>query len=399
MTFKLNMSNFHVTFSLFEALEQYLSSLEQTHVGGRKLSALHFDLNTKRVDMTFEDADPEVQGSLLAYYESAQGELKRECEMEFSSWKVRHLWGVTQADYRERSIGLLHQLFQSDFLQPKEDLLNREILKQARGELEKMGMAVEMAPHFALLCLLTKREKECFSFDDTSVLERYLQDHQDRLSPKSMSDFFRFKYSMELVAPFLAEDAPKGTRNRVKPQPDPKPRTKMTFQIVHQNTTLAHFNLIYGMICSEGWMEAGQEQAFLDLFSGQPSDCVLVWLGKDKEEKKVGVGTLKTLFAEMIRQKVISCPNNEYVALIEAHFQDESGQYLKNVKGSGGASQKTAPIVNQMVGLLKMGYEDLLQAFQRGEFRTTDEAMSDEIEEDFEDVRYTRREYYDEHYT
>lgn len=379
---------------LTEVLEQYLSSLEQIHVGGRKLSALHFDLKTKRVDMTFEDADPEVQGSLLAHYESAQGELKRECQLEFSRWQVRHRWGITQADYRERSIDLLHQLFQSDFLQPEEELLNREILKQAREELEKMGMEVEMAPHFALLCLLTKREKECFSFDDTSVLERYLQDNQDRLSPKSVSDFFRFKYSMELVAPHLAEDAPKVTRNRVKPQPEPETRTKTTFQIVHKHTTLAHFKLIYGMICSEGWMEAGQELAFLELFSGQPSDCVLVWLGKDKEEKKVGVGTLRELFAEMIRQNVVSCPNNEYVALIEAHFQDESGHYLKNVKGSGGANQKTAPIVKQMVRLLKMGYRELLQALQEGEFRTADEAMSDEIEEDFDDCRVNRQDCY-----
>ncbi len=353
-----------------ESLKSFLTELEEVRVGDRKLAMLTFDVRGGKVEVSFDDAEAEVRGSLLAHYESGAEGMKRTWRDEFETWKKRHYAGITREDYQERAEIELGELLKSEFLLPEADLLNKEKLSKAGAELEKMELPVKHAAKYALLCDLLKSENGVFSFDDTQALERYLELNEENLSRKSIIAFMRFKFTIELIKPLLSGLIEKGSRARVRAMNETAARTREVFSL--KNSTLPHMQLLWIMLTGLGWVKDEDEKGFLDLFGGEPSDCVVTWTGK------VGVGTLKELFAQMISKNIIQETNN-YVSVIESHFKDAGGRYLTNVKG-GKPNDRTSAEIERMLPKLKSTYD-----------------MTKDVAEDFGDQRYGRKEYMDEH--
>ncbi len=174
----------------------------------------------------------------------------------------------------------------------------------------------------------------------------------------------------------------RGTRNRVKAQPESAPRTQAVFRINPKTTSIDHIKLLYNELSRLGWLSAESQEEFLRLFSGKDNDCVITWHGRDKEtDKTVGVGTLRELFAELVKQNLVSCTSGEYISVLESHFRNAKGAYLANVKGSGRASSSTRPKVEWLIRMLKTSYGSVV----------------DNNDDDFNDIRYGHSEWLDDH--
>lgn len=162
----------------------------------------------------------------------------------------------------------------------------------------------------------------------------------------------------------------KSMRKRVKPAAETTVRTREVFRL--KNSTLPHMQLLWLYLSHLEWVSSEDMQAWLDLFGGEPSECVVIWSGK------VGVGTLKELFARLIVENIIQ-PMNNYVSVIESHFKDKNGNYLSNVKG-GKSNETTTAQIGRILPKLKRTYD-----------------ITAGIDEDFGDIRYGQKQYWDEH--
>lgn len=382
--------------AFIESWRGFLAELEATQVGGRRLSGITIDVKSGQVDLAFEDTAPRAKEARLAAYEQqAEGE-KRDWQKEFEIWQRKHFGSIRREDYQRRAEIELDLLLRSGFLLPDKDLLNREKLAKATAALERMKLPTERAAEYALLCDLLRVEDGLFSFADTERLERYLEEYGDSLSPRSITALVRFKYVTGLITPLLEELTARSRRTRVKPEEQAEARTREVFRLNPRLTSEAHFKLLYALLAGRGWLRAASEEEWLRLFGGTACSCVVTWTGRDSEGKQVGTGTLKELFAQMIRQQIVTCTNNEYLAVIESHFQDAGGQYLKNLK-SAKASQKNQPVVDDMVRLLRMPVAELMARLRQEEYLPPAEKLTEGIDEEFRDIRYGRREYWDEH--
>jgi len=353
-----------------ESLKGFLAELEETRVGDRRLASITFDVRAGKVDLSFEDAEPNVHGSLLAAYEIETEGMKREWQANFERWQKRHYGAITRVDYQERTDIELRELLNSAFLMPEDDMLNKEKLAKATAELEKKNLPVVHAAKYALMCDLLKKENGIFSFDDTEALERYLEVKEEDFSRKSIVALMRFKYAMEMISPLLSAMIIRGSRTRVRALAESSVRTREVFKL--KNSTLPHMELLWVMLTGLGWVKSEDKKAWLDLFGGEPCDCVVTWTGK------VGVGTLKELFAQMIAKNIIQEESN-YVSIIESHFKDVSGNYLTNVKG-GKPNDKTSAEIERMMPKLKSTYD-----------------ITEGIDEEFSDIRYGQKQYWDDH--
>lgn len=353
-----------------DSLKGFLAELEEVRVGDRRLASVTFDVRAGKVDLSFDDAEPRMRGSLLAAYESETEGMKREWQANFERWQKRHYRAITREDYQERADIELGELLNSAFLMPEDDLLNKEKLAKAGTELAKMNLPVVHAAKYALMCDLLKKENGIFSFDDTEALERYLEVKEEDFSRKSIVALMRFKYAMEMISPLLSGMIIRGSRTRVRPQTETTARTREVFKL--KNSSLPHMELLWVMLTGLGWVKSEDKKAWLDLFGGEPCDCVVTWTGK------VGVGTLKELFAQMIAKNIIQEENN-YVCIIESHFKDVSGSYLTNVKG-GKPNDKTSAEIERMMPKLKSTYD-----------------ITEGIDEEFSDIRYGQKQYWDDH--
>ena len=189
-----------------ESLKGFLAELEETRVGDRRLASVTFDVRAGKVDLVFEDAEPNVHGSLLAAYESETEGMKREWQANFERWQKRHYGAITRADYQERADIELRELLNSAFLMPEDDMLNKEKLAKATAELEKKNLPVVHAAKYALMCDLLKNENGIFSFDETDRLELYIEDNEFNISKKNVVALLRFKFAMNYLTPYLHEE-------------------------------------------------------------------------------------------------------------------------------------------------------------------------------------------------
>jgi len=190
---------------------------------------------------------------------------------------------------------------------------------------------------------------------------------------------------------------PKGTRRRVKPEEDVEPRTSKVYTINAKKSNVGNFKVLYSMITGYGWLRAESEDEFLRLFSGKANDCVITWIGKNEKGKKVGVGTLRELFEKMIQKGIVTCTNNEYIAVIESHFKTEEDKFLSGVSSSGYASSKTRPQVDDLIRVLSMTLAELVAQSRGVDHCAPTEDVTDGIDEEFGDHRYGQKQYWDDH--
>lgn len=355
-----------MTNNLQERLSQLLAEAKELMCEGHRLSRITLNLETDQIEYT-------IDNEIVVYEETQLQRHQRETINEHSGWvlecekwkrSAERFGDLTLSGYLHRLKLQLKALLESDFLIPDMDFLPDELIVNAHEALARMNLDVQYAPKMALLCLLAKLEDGVFSFENTLVLEQYLEEKKDCLSHNSVAVFLRFKYNSEHLKPFIdalpCRTSPRATRHRVKPLPEPEVRRGETFRVCSRITTPQHLTYLFAALCSEGWL-GGESDEFLRLFSGEPNDCQITWQGHDADGRKVGIGTLKELFAELIRQNVITCLCGEYVSVIESHFIDDKGKYLANVKSSGEASLKTRPAIQRYVGMMKMRVAELIE--------------------------------------
>lgn len=133
-----------------------------------------------------------------------------------------------------------------------------------------------------------------------------------------------------------------------------KTRETMTFRL-NDGVTNSHVTLLYTKLINEEWI-MGSEKQFLLLFSGKrEEDCCLTWKGK------FGKSTLVEFFKQLISANTIiidqgySIPN-----ILEGHFKDTSGQWLKGLDKGDKPNNKALTIIKEYIDMLKMNPSELL---------------------------------------
>lgn len=292
----------------------------------------------------------------------------------------------------------------------------------------------EFPPPIVLDCLQQQRDtliedfvstplgrhwKLCMSqVDGIKSFANYFMHHRKEFSEKDEHAFFytldkiciiedllrkqNAKYGIDLVYPVewfepKSEDKKKGSRVRVKPMAEEKPRSKAVFKLNSKKTSENHLRIVYNTLVSRGWISTSSEKDFLCLFSGKSNDCVITWNGRDAKGKIVGVGTLKELFARMIGERLISCTSGEYIAIIESHFKDSSGKYLRNVKGGIKPSKSNNEFVDNVIKMLRANFEELVAKMRDEDYTQVSDSLADEIHEEFDQSIYDKKEWMNEH--
>lgn len=332
---------------LIKVLKEYLAELEKTRVGGRKISRLVLDVQEGKVDVEFaDDRSPCDEESLLATYEANTFAVRERYRNDFDRWKKRlKLMGMlTREKYLQRVILELKELLISDFLIPEIDLLTKEQMIKAQGELERMGLDILLCDKFAWFTEMTTMKGGVYEFKSDELLDNYLKLNKDCLSQKSIESMLRFRYAMEIIACEIPAETKTATHDG-KAKREVKERTTMTFG-KGNGVADGHIILLYTKLTKAGWID-GMEEDFKDIFSGKTKTCWLTWKGK------FGKSTLEYLFAQMIESKVVKLPNGFTLSsILEGHFKDAEGLALVGLGKGDEPNRKTIGFVAECVHLL-----------------------------------------------
>ena len=129
-----------------------------------------------------------------------------------------------------------------------------------------------------------------------------------------------------------AEDTPakqstraaKPERKSTLPKPTPQPangkvRELMTFS--KRGITDEHLKLLFQQMMEDGWIsKESRADYFLELFSGERSECTIIWEGK------YGKGTLVYFFKHIEFEGLISVPRGFTIPnILMGHFVDKEG--------------------------------------------------------------------------
>jgi hypothetical protein len=213
--------------------------------------------------------------------------------------------------------------------------------------------------------------KICGKEDGMAALRRriadYYQENDKRVTAflKEMERYDKPKFTGDAAS----DNNKERVHTRVKPKKKPREREEMTFGR-KGSVTDGHLTMLHSKLTGEGWID-GVEGNFKALFSGKRDDeCSLTWLGK------YGNGTLVELFRQLIAEGLVLVPRGYTLPhILEGHFNDQEGKWLTRLDKGDKAHEKSLPVIQECVELLKMNVRQLLQKL-RGE-------MDDE---DFESV-------------
>ena len=127
-----------------------------------------------------------------------------------------------------------------------------------------------------------------------------------------------------------------------------RPRETMTFSL-KDGVTKSHITLLYTKLINEEWIE-GSEKHFLLLFSGKrEDDCCLTWKGK------YGKSTLVEFIKQLINANTIMLDRGYSIPhILEGHFKDTSGQWLKGLDKGDKPNIKALPFIKECIEILKM---------------------------------------------
>lgn len=127
-----------------------------------------------------------------------------------------------------------------------------------------------------------------------------------------------------------------------------KPRERMTFK--KRGIQEAHILLLYQKLLDFNWISKdNNQQDFLDLFSGELSDCKVIW------GKKFGKSTLVFLFNYFEYEGVISVPKGYSIPnILMGHFVDEEGNFLTNLDKGNSEAPKCGKEAQELLNVLKL---------------------------------------------
>lgn len=129
---------------------------------------------------------------------------------------------------------------------------------------------------------------------------------------------------------------------------DEKPRERMTFK--KRGIQDAHIRLLYQKMLELNWISKdNNEQDFLDLFSGELSDCKIIW------GTKFGKSTLVFLFKFFEASGVISVAQGYTIPnILMGHFVDEDDNYLTNLDNGDAPAPKSGKESEELLDILKI---------------------------------------------
>lgn len=154
--------------------------------------------------------------------------------------------------------------------------------------------------------------------------------------------------SVEILATTISSDTKRPKKAGKTSKPTSKERETMTFK--KKNSVLKeHLKLLFLKLTNEGWID-GNDVDFIALFSGKrDSDCVVTWKGK------YGKGTLVELFKSLCDNGLIQIPKGFTLSsILEGHFQDASGNWLKGLDKGNGPNNKALPVIDECVRILNI---------------------------------------------
>lgn len=127
-----------------------------------------------------------------------------------------------------------------------------------------------------------------------------------------------------------------------------KPRERMTFK--KRGIQEAHVKLLYQKMLELAWISKdNNEQDFLDLFSGELSDCKVIW------GTKFGKSTLVFLFKYFETEGVIAVAQGYTIPnILMGHFVDEDDNYLTNLDKGDAPNEKSGKEAEELLGILKL---------------------------------------------
>lgn len=127
-----------------------------------------------------------------------------------------------------------------------------------------------------------------------------------------------------------------------------KPRETMTFKR-GKNVVEGHISLLYNKLTQEKWID-GYEANFKALFSSKKDeDCEMKWISS------FGKGTLVWLFKILVQEELVEVPNGYTIpAILEGHFKDKDGQWLKGLDKGDKPNEKAKTTIIECVKLMKI---------------------------------------------
>lgn len=106
-----------------------------------------------------------------------------------------------------------------------------------------------------------------------------------------------------------------------------------------------HIIALYQALIALKWIADGDPDDFLALFSGEISECRIVWIGKGKDN-------LYQLFRMLVDDGFISVPKGHGVQrIVESHFVDINGNYVTGID-SGKPSENALSSIKSLRKLL-----------------------------------------------
>lgn len=176
-----------------------------------------------------------------------------------------------------------------------------------------------------------------------------------------------------------------------KPAATEKPRERMTFK--KRGIQDAHLRLFYQKLIEFEWItKDNNEQDFLDLFSGELSDCKVIWGRDSADSPKYGKGTLVYMFRYLADVSgVIDVPKNYSIPnILMGHFVDKEGNFLTDLDKGDKPNDKAGLEVLEFEKVLKINAGHQGRRSSRNEDLYDDALNPYELEEEGLSVRKGR---------
>jgi len=158
---------------------------------------------------------------------------------------------------------------------------------------------------------------------------------------QAILDFFTF----QLKAQIISADLPlyPAEKQSKKKKADTFKPDYITF--TKHKAQRHHIIALYQALIALKWIADGNPDDFLALFSGEISECRIVWIGKGKDN-------LYQLFRMLVDDGFISVPKGHGVQrIVESHFVDINGNYVTGID-SGKPSENALSSIKSLRKLL-----------------------------------------------
>lgn len=173
---------------------------------------------------------------------------------------------------------------------------------------------------------------------------------------------------------------------KLTPKPaNEKPRERMTFK--KRGITDAHVSLLYHKMLELAWISPdNNEQDFRDLFSGELSDCKVIW------GSKYGKSTLAFIFKYFESEGFIAVTKGFTIPnILMGHFVDEDGNYLTNLDNGDAPAPKSGEESVELLKTLKINAGRQGRRSCREDYDDEEESSLNPYELNAEGLHYTGR--------